>query len=124
MRSESIKWRAERIFHRCNPANESDITDDHPVFGWDDYDVNRCDAAQCIEVDVTIRDCSATKFCAGWMQSDGIYGAEEFNSPRAFAEKNLPEICPGGISESLWDIFCEFCNDLVKAAFDTRPEID
>lgn len=112
------------MFHRCNPANESDITDDHPVFDWNDYNYNRCNAAQCIDVDVTIRGVSNVNFCAGWMQADGIYGAEEFDSPRAFAEKNLPEICPGGIPESLWDIFCAFCDDLIATALGSHAEID
>lgn len=134
-RSKSIVWKADRIFHRCNPEWD-DATDENPWLEDSEYDPPRCDAAGCMDVDVTIRgtshpgnisgpadnweepscDVDDAEFCVGWQRDDGIYHAEEFSSAREFAKKHLPE--------NLRDDFEKFCTNLAESALDSEPETD
>lgn len=134
-RSKSLKWKADRIFHRCNPEWEN-ATDENPILE-DSEREDRCDAAGCMDVDVKIRgtshsgnisgpaddweepscDVDDAEFCVGWQHAgDGIYHAEEFSSAREFAAKNLPE--------TLWYDFEQFCEHLAETALDSDPETD
>lgn len=131
---KSLTWKADGIFHLCNPEYEN-ATDENQYLERYDRDDGRCDAHGCVEVEISVAgtrnhgctdgpadgweepsdDVGDAEFTA-YFRSDGKTRTAHFVDADAFAQHML------GADHRI--AFSDFCEQLSACALDSAPETD